>query len=327
MAVNDWRRIVTENATRPAFVWWNGQRRSWEECTVHVTELGWSTIGAVFEGIRAYTGDRPDELFIFRLRDHLQRLERSIKLVRFTLDYGLDELTEAAVDLLQANQVRDDTYLRPLAYAANTYGKRATHLGHETALLISTSPMPTNLKSGLAQTARVSSWRRISEDVMPPRVKNLSNYRNSQLAAMEARLDGYDTAILLNQQGKVSEGPGSCLMLVAGGKIVTPDLGSGILESITRDTLIVLGREMLGLEVVERQVDRTELYLADEAFLCGTAAEITPIVSIDKYAVGDGHPGPITHALEEVFENVLRGRDPRYAHWQTPVKIKAPVPG
>ncbi len=327
MAVKDWRRFVTENVTRPAFVWWNGQRRPWEECTVHVTELGWSTIGAVFEGIRAYTGDRPDELFIFRLRDHLQRLERSIKLVRFTLDYGLDELTEAAVDLLQANQVRDDTYLRPLAYAANTYGKRATQMGHETALLISTSPMPTHLKSGLAQTARVSSWRRISEDVMPPRVKNLSNYRNSQLAAMEARLDGYDTAILLNQQGKVSEGPGACLMLVAGGKIVTPDLGSGILESITRDSLIVLGREMLGLEVVERGVDRTELYLADEAFLCGTAAEITPIVSIDKYAVGDGEPGPITQALEEAFDNVLRGRDPRYAHWQTPVRIEAPVPG
>jgi branched-chain amino acid aminotransferase len=154
---------------------------------------------------------------------------------------------------------------------------------------------------------------------MPPRVKNLSNYRNSQLAAIEARLDGYDTGILLNHQGKVSEGPGACVMLVKGEQIVTPDLGSGILESITRDALIILAREVLGLTVVEREVDRTELYLADEVFTCGTAAEITPIVNIDKYQVGGGAIGPVTLALEAALDNVLRGRDPRYAHWRTPV--------
>jgi branched-chain amino acid aminotransferase len=291
-----------------------------------VTELGWSTIGAVFEGIRVYAGDHPDELYIFRLREHLERLERSMKLVRLPLEYGLDDLTDATLDLLRANQVREDTYIRPLAYAANTYGKRVAQIGNEAALVISTVPMATHLKSGLAYHANISSWRRISEDVLPPRVKNLSNYRNSQLASTEARLDGYDTTILLNQHGKVSEGPGACLMLVAGGKIITPDLGSGILESITRDALIVLGREVLGVEVVEREVDRTELYLADEAFLCGTAAEITPIVSVDRHTVGDGKPGPITHALEAAFEDVLRGREPRYAHWRTPVAIKATVP-
>jgi branched-chain amino acid aminotransferase len=291
-----------------------------------VTELGWSTIGAVFEGIRAYTGDSPEELYIFRLREHLERLERSMKLVRLPLAFRLDELTEATLDLLRANQVREDTYIRPLAYAANTYGKRVAQIGNEAALVISTNPMATHLKSGLAHHANISSWRRISEDVMPPRVKNLSNYRNSQLASTEARLDGYDTTILLNQHGKVSEGPGSCLMIVAGGKIITPDLGSGILESITRDALIVLGREVLGVEVIEREVDRTELYLADEAFLCGTAAEITPIISVDRHTVGDGKPGPVTHALEAAFEDVLRGREPRYAHWRTPVEIKAAVP-
>jgi branched-chain amino acid aminotransferase len=317
---------VTEMTTHPAFVWWNGQRRPWDECTVHVTELGWSTIGAVFEGIRAYTGDSPDELYVFRLREHLERLERSMKLVRLKQEYSLDELTAAAVDLLRANQIREDTYIRPLAYAANTSGKRVAQIGSESAVLINTSPMPSHLKTGVAHTAKVSSWRRISEDVMPPRVKNLSNYRNGQLAGMEARLDGYDTAILLNHQGKVSEGPGACLMLVAGGTIVTPDLGSGILESITRDALIVLAREVLGLEVIEREVDRTELYLADEVFTCGTAAEITPIVSIDKYAVGDGAPGAITGALESAFDDVLRGRDPRYAHWRTAVAVEAAVP-
>ncbi|MCD6028921.1 MAG: branched-chain amino acid aminotransferase [Thermomicrobiales bacterium] len=284
----------------PDFVWWNGERRAWGDCTVHVTELGWSTIGAVFEGIRAYTGAGPDELYIFRFREHLERLERSMRLVRLGLDYSLDELTAATVDLF-------------------------AQIGNDAALLINTSPMASHLKSGMTQTAKVSSWRRISEDVMPPRIKNLSNYRNSQLAGMEARLDGYDTAILLNHHGKVSEGPGACVMLVSGDTVITPDVGSGILESITRDALLVLAREVLGLHVVEREVDRTELYLADEVFTCGTAAEVTPIVNIDKYAIGDGTIGPVTRALEGAFDDVLRGRDARYAHWRTPVEVAAPA--
>jgi branched-chain amino acid aminotransferase len=310
---------VGQSTTHPEFVWWNGERRPWEECTIHVTELGWSTIGAVFEGIRAYTGD-DDHLFIFRLREHLERLERSMRLVRFTLDYDLDELTDAIIDLLRVNDIREDTYIRPLAYAAETSGKRFAQLGQETALLINTSPMASHLKTGMTQTAKVSSWRRISEDVMPPRIKNLSNYRNSQLAGMEARHDGYDTAILLNHVGKVAEGPGACVMLVSGDKVITPDVGSGILESITRDALIVLAREVLGLEVVERHVDRTELYLADEVFTCGTAVEVSPVVAVDKYTVGNGEIGPVTQALESAFDDVLRGRDARYAHWRTPVQ-------
>ncbi len=311
---------MTQVSIHPKFVWWNGERRSWEDCTVHVTELGWSTVGAVFEGIRAYTGKRPDEFYIFRLRDHLERLERSMRLVRLQHDYDLGDLIDATIDLLQANAIGEDTYIRPLAYAAETSGKRFAQLGQDTALLINTSPMASHLKSGMTQTAKVSSWRRISEDVMPPRVKNLSNYRNSQLAGMEARQDGYDTAILLNHLGKVAEGPGACVMLVSGNQVITPDIGSGILESITRDALIVLAREVLGLEVVERQVDRTELYLADEVFTCGTAAEVTPVVAVDKYSVGDGEIGPVTRALESAFDDVLRGRDARYAHWRTPVQ-------
>lgn len=307
----------------PEYIWWNGERRPWDDCTIHVTELGWSTVGAVFEGIRAYAGDNADELYIFRFREHLERLERSMRLVRLTLEYGLEELTAATVDLLRVNEVREDTYIRPLAYARETSGKRFAQIANDAALLINTSPMASHLKTGLTQTAKVSSWRRISEDVMPPRVKNISNYRNSQLAGMEARLDGYDTAILLNHQGKVSEGPGACVMLVLGDQVITPDVGSGILESITRDALLTLCREVLGLKVVERAVDRTELYLADEVFTCGTAAEVTPIVNIDKYAVGNGEIGPVTRALEGAFDDVLRGRDARYGHWRTPVEVGA----
>lgn len=316
---------MTHDRSHPAFVWWNGEQRPWEECTVHVTELGWSTVGAVFEGIRAYIGDDDGLLYVFRLREHLERLERSMKLVRLNRDYTLEALTDATIDLLRANDICEDTYIRPLAYAENTSGKRFAQIGFDAAVLINTHPMPSHLKTGLTQKAKVSSWRRISEDVMPPRVKNLSNYRNSQLASIEARGDGYDTAFLLNHQGKVSEGPGACVMLIADGKLITPDLGSGILESITRDALLVLARELLGLEVVEREVDRTELYLADEVFTCGTAAEITPIVEIDKFAVGDGVIGPVTRALESAFDNVLRGRDSRYAHWLTPVQVASPA--
>jgi branched-chain amino acid aminotransferase len=311
--------------THPEYIWWNGELRRWDDCTVHVTELGWSTVGAVFEGIRAYAGDGADELYIFRLKEHLERLERSMKLVRLNMDYSLPQITDAIRNLMRANTISEDTYIRPMAYAADTSGKRFAQLGFESALLVNTHPMPSHLKTGLTQAAKVSSWRRISEDVMPPRVKNFSNYRNSQLASIEARADGYDTAFLLNQQGKVSEGPGACIMLVSGGKVITPDVGSGILESITRDALIVLTREVLGLEVIERAVDRTELYIADEIFTCGTAAEITPIVSVDKFAVGNGAIGEVTSALERVFDDVLRGRDARYAHWRTPVDVGAPV--
>lgn len=311
---------MTDTRAHPDYLWWNGELRRWEDCTVHVTELGWSTVGAVFEGIRAYTGV-DGGLSLFRLREHLERLDRSMRLVRLPLAYSLDALTDAIVALLRANETHEDTYIRPLAYAANTSGKRFAQLGHETALLINTSPMPSHLKTGVTQTAKVSSWRRISEDVMPPRVKNLSNYRNSQLAGMEARLDGYDTGILLNDQGKVAEAPGACVMLVNGNRLITPEAGSGILESITRDALLVLAREVLGLDVEEREVDRTELYLADEVFTCGTAAEVTPIVNIDKYAIGGGEIGPITCALEAAFDDVLRGREARFADWRTDVPV------
>lgn len=311
--------------THPTYLWLNGERIRWEDGTIHVSELGWSTIGAVFEGIRAYWNEDDGELYVFRLREHLERLARSMKLVRLPLHYSIDELTAAVADLLRANEARADTYIFPLAYTANSYTSRYDRPDVQTALQILTRPMPSHLGSGLKMKARISSWRRISEDVMPPRVKNLSNYRNSQLARMESLLDGYDTTLIINHQGKVAEGPGACVMLVRDGKLITPDLTSGILESITRDALIVLAREELGIPVEERVVDRTELYVADEVFLCGTAAEISPVVSVDKYDIADGEIGPVTRELEDLFARVLRGREPRYAHWRTPVGVREAV--
>ncbi|HEU5432920.1 MAG TPA: branched-chain amino acid transaminase [Thermomicrobiales bacterium] len=309
----------------PTYLWWNGERRRWDDATVHVTELGWSTVGAVFEGIRAYWNDERDELYVFRLDEHLDRLERSMRLVRLERNYSLAELKQAILDLLQANETREDTYIRPLAYAAETSGKRLSQVGFASSLLINTHAMPTHLGTGATQTAKVSSWRRISEEVMPPRAKNLSNYRNSQLASSEAKLDGYDTAILLNQGGTVAECPGACVMLMREAQLITPDLTSSILESITRDALLHLARHDLGLDVVERPVDRTELYLADEVFSCGTAAEITPIVAIDHYTVGSGDIGPVTKSLETLFLDVLKGREEAHAAWRTPVGVLQPA--
>jgi branched-chain amino acid aminotransferase len=312
-------------SSNPEFLWWNGERRRWADATIHVTELGWSTIGAVFEGIRAYWNEEEGELYVFRLQEHLERLARSMKLVRLPLDYSLDTLTAAILELLRENGVREDTYIRPLGYTSNSLTRRYDRPGMEAELLINTSSMPSHLLSGMTQQAKISSWRRISEDVMPPRVKNLSNYRNGQLARLEAQYDGYDTAILLSNTGKVAEAPGACVMLVRDGVLVTPDLQSSILESITRDALLTIAREELGLKIEERQVDRTELYLADEVFLCGTAAEVTPVVSVDKYDVGDGGIGSVTRDLERIFNDVLRGREDRYNHWRTPVGVGSAV--
>ncbi|HUG60323.1 MAG TPA: branched-chain amino acid transaminase, partial [Methylomirabilota bacterium] len=299
----------------------NGERRRWEDATVHVTDLGWSTVGAVFEGIRAYWDERAEELYVFRLREHLDRLVRSTKLVRLGLPYSVEELTEAIVSLLRENETSEDTYIRPLVYTGHTSGKRFSQIGSDGEVLINTHPMPSHLLTGMTQTANISSWTRISEGVMPPRVKNLSNYRNGQLAGIEARLDGYDIGIMLNPQGKVAEAPGACIALLRDGVLITPDTTSGILESITRDALLTLTREVLGVPVEERAVDRTELYLADEVFTCGTAAEITPVVEIDRYPIGDGAIGPVTRRLEQAFHDVLRGREERYGHWRTPVAV------
>lgn len=309
----------------PEYLWWKGEQRRWDDANVHISELGWSTVGAVFEGIRAYWSEADGEMYVYRLREHLERLHRSMRLVRLPIDYSIDELTDAIVTLLRANETREDTYIYPLAYTDDSYTSRFDQLGQKTGLVIHTKSFPSHLGSGLKFDARVSSWRRISEDVMPPRVKNLSNYRNGQLARLEALQDGYNTAILLNQQGKVSEAPGACVMHVRDGKLITPDLTQSVLESITRDALLVLAREVLGLDVEERTVDRTELYMADEIFICGTAAEVTPIVSIDKYQVGDGEVGPITRQLETAFEDTLRARETRFASWRTPVGVPATV--
>lgn len=312
----------TEN---PKYMWVDGEQVAWENATIHISELGWSTVGGVFEGIKAYWSEKDQDLNVFRLREHLERLHRSMRLVRLPVHYSVDELTDAITALLRANDATGDTYIFPMGFLKDSFNDRWNLLEQDSRLLIHVRPTPSHLFSGRSLSAGISSWRRISEDVMPPRVKNLSNYRNGQLARMDALQSGYDTSIILNQQGKVSEAPGACIVMIRDGKLITPDLNQSVLESITRDAIITLAREDLGLVVEERAVDRTELYMADEAFICGTHAEITPVTSVDRFELGDGTVGPITQQLEKSLDNAFRGHDGRYDAWRTPVGIKAPV--
>lgn len=308
-------------AMHPRFLWWDGKMVPWQEATVHVTQMHWSAVSAIFEGIMAYWNEEEEELFVFRLDGHLQRFLRSQKLMRMRPDYTEQELTDAITGLLRANEHRSDTYVFPYAYPAGggRYRSFSSAADPQAAqITITTRPSASHLLKRDLKSACISTWTRISDNVMPPRIKNIANYRNGQLASSEATINGYDMPILLNTAGKVAEGAGACIMMVRDGKLVTPTGTDSILESITRGAIMTLAKD-LGVEVVERPIDRTELYIADEVFFCGTAAEITPITSVDRYVIGNGDLGPVTTELERHFHDIVRGKDKRYASWVTPV--------
>ena len=314
--------------SRPAaakYMWMEGELVPWERATVHASTLGWSTMGAVFEGIKAYWHAETQELWGWQLLEHYQRFAQSMRLERMRPQFTPEQLAEASCDLLRANECRGDTYVRPLAWHAD-----ATWFGHledsRTGIVIATAPFTSVLGSGKAIRACVSSWTRVGDNQLSPRIKCISNYQNSRMALLEATLNGFDQPILLNSQGKVTEGPASCLFIVREGVAITPSLTSGVLESITRTAVLRLCRDQLGIRTEEREIDRTELYVADEVFFCGTGAEITPVGSVDHYQVGDGGIGPLTRRIEHLFETVVRGRQHGYAFWRTPIYGAVPVP-
>lgn len=263
------------------------------------------------------------ELYIWQLDAHLQRLLRSQKLMRQESPYSVEQLKAGVIELIKKLNVSGDTYIFPYCYPKGG-GNFESSTGPEpqpVEIAITARPNPSHLGKGWVRTACVSSYTRISDNVMPPRVKNIANYRNSNLAMAEAKIDGYDTALILNTIGKVAEGPGSCVVLVRDGILVTPSTTDSILESISRSSVVELARRELGMQVVERPVDRTELYIADEIFMVGTAAEVLSIGSVDRYTIGDGNMGPITKQLDQLFQDVVRGKNKAYAHWSTPAGL------
>ena len=310
----------------PQYAWKDGKVIPWDECTIHGRSQAGFFGANVFEGTRAYWNEDEGELYLFRNQDHLDRLARSMKMVRMEVPFSAEEITQGSIDLLKANNFREDVHFVTVAYNGFGAGFDVMGAAEDTGIYITAIASPQKPPLWNGGTAGTSSWRRVSDDVLPPRVKSGANYGNSRLAHREAKINGYDTAVILNNRGTVAEAPGACLMMVRDGRVVTPPITSGILESITRVTLMELFERELGLPVQEREIDRTELYTAEEFFFCGSGWEIFPIVSLDRITIGAGVPGPITKRMQEVYFSAARGKMPAYRQWLSPVYAGAREP-
>lgn len=303
----------------PKYLWKSGHMVEWDKATVHISRIGWTSVSAVFEGIRAYWNDELNKLFVFELEPHLKRLYQSMKIMRMTPPCSKQELGQGIIDLLRANEYKCDCYVQPLAYFAEDIPGYLGVLEAPAEVVITTRKAPSNLWESKSVNCNISSWTRISDNSMPPRAKAITNYQNSRYVSTESQLNGYDFGIILNQDGKVAEGGYACIFIVRDGVAITPPVTAGILESVTREVMKKILQEDLSIPVLEREIDRTELYVADEAFLCGTAVELLPIASVDRYTVGDGACGPISSKLKDLFHRAVLGKESRHADWNTPI--------
>ena len=292
-----------------------------DQAVLHISTPAVRYGATAFEGVRAYWNDEDDELYVFRAREHVSRLLQSARLMGMhPIEYGVDDVIRLIIDLLQANGVRQGVHLRPSMFVA---GDGSIQARGPVSLGIIAVPSGAVVDTGGWDSRpfrlAVSSWRRIEDNTTPPRIKCAANYQNARLALLQAETDGYDGALMLDARGHVTEEARACVFAVRDGEVLTPPVTSDILESITRDTVIALLREAHGIEVVERDIDRTELYVADEVFLSGTALGVTPVGSVDRFDVGDGAPGPITSAVNRTYVEAASGRDKGRSGWLTPV--------
>lgn len=298
------------------FVWLGGKCVELKNATINVLSPT-SQFGAnVFEGVRCYWAETENQLYAFRLRDHHERLKNSMKLFRMEHPYS-DEILEAAfMNVIKYNDYHEDIAVRQTVFVDGFGTWSSTG-----PINMFVSPIPKSRIKNLELCkirCCVSSWERISDKNMSPRIKVGANYINSRMAQIEAQMNGYDSAIFLNNKGKVAEGPGSCLFIVRGKQLITAPLSSSILESITRDTILKLGED-LGYETLEREIERTELYISDEAFLCGSAMEITPILEIDRLMIGKGEVGKVTKELHKAYLEAATGKNKKFYDWLTPI--------
>ncbi|MBI4302928.1 MAG: branched-chain amino acid transaminase [Chloroflexi bacterium] len=279
---------------------------------------------AVFEGIRGNWNEKKQQAYIFRMKEHYERLFKGCQLMKMELPYNMDELCRITVELVAKCGFKEDIYIRPLAYKSSESLGVRLH-GLETDFICFIIPWGPYLDVDKARCG-VSSWRRPDDNVIPPQIKVTGIYVNNAFAKTEAIENGYDEAIMLSPDGHVSEGSGENIFFVIDGKLVTPATYNNILTGITRNTVIELAKNELGVETIERLVDRAELYTCQECFMTGTAAHITPIAEIDRRKVGNGEIGEITRKLQSIYFDVIRGNNPKYSHWCTPAHKKAPVP-
>jgi branched-chain amino acid aminotransferase len=303
-----------------ANIWHNGQLIPWEKAQIHVMSHVVHYGSSVFEGIRCYAQE--GGAGIFRLNEHMQRLIDSAKIYRMPLPYSLDQLTDAVVEIVEANGVTP-CYIRPIAFRG--YGEIGVNpLKSPVEVYIANFPWGKYVAGHGGADVCISSWNRLAPNTMPSLAKAGANYMNSQLIRMEADINGYVEGIALDTNGYLSEGSGENLFLVRGGVLYTSPLANSVLNGITRDSILVLARQ-LGIPVVEQALPRELLYICDEAFFTGTAAEVTHLRSVDRILVGDGTMGPITTALHKAFFDIVSGAASDTYNWLTPVKVREAV--
>ena len=299
---------------QPKLIMMNGELMPLADARLHPLSLAVTYAATVFEGVRAYHLPDSGRFALFRLDDHLRRLQVGMKLMRFDGGYDAEYLTGCLARLIRANEPDSDAYIRLLAYIEGT-GLLATTgpIGFTAAVM----PRETPEFAATGMSLGVSSWQRLADNASPPRIKTTANYVNARLAAHQARADGYDGALMLTPDGRVSEAPIACFFMVRDGKLITPSTDSNILESITRDTIVTRYLELTGELAEVRTIDRSELYFAEEAFLCGTGQEILPVTSIDRLPVGNGKVGPLTDRLRQDYFDLVRGALPDHPEWRT----------
>lgn len=286
-----------------------------DQARVHVLAPAFKYGATVFEGLRGYWNPGQKQMFLFRVQEHLQRLQAGMRMLRFADAAGNRRLLDSLIELIEANRFRETVHIRMLAYVDGDGEIGATG---PVGIAIAAHARPLSPQGRTGIKLGVSSWRRMNDASMPPRLKTTANYVNSRLAALEARQNGFDNALILNSGGKVSEAPTACFFMVRHGRLVTPSITSDILESVTRATIVELARDRLGLQVEERDIDRTELYDCEEAFICGTGPEIVPVTHVDRLPIGDGVPGSQTRRIQELYFAVVAGEVAAYGHWLTP---------
>lgn len=296
----------------------NGEFLPAERGVISVRTHAFAYGTACFEGIRGYWSKEDHQIYLFRLREHYERLLRSCKILRMELPYTIDQLVDISIELIRRNDQQEDVYLRPVAYKADEIiGVRLHNLTDH--YLLTSEPMGNYVEIGGLRCG-VSSWRRIDDNALPARAKICGSYVNAAFAKTEALQNGFDEAIMLTHDGHVAEGSAENIFLIINGELVTPPASENILLGITRDTLIKIAQRELGLVTRERQIDRTELYVADEIFMCGTGAQIAPVIEVDRIPVGTGKTGPIGQKLQDLYFDIVRGKHPEYSkQWCTPV--------
>jgi len=300
------------------FVYMDGDYVEKEKATIPVMTHAFLYGTSIFEGIRAYYNVEEKQLYAFRVAEHFERLYKSAKIMHMHPKNTVEEFCAITKKLLQKNNYSQDVYLRPTLYkSAQKVGPGL--IDNPDSFLIFTLAMGDYIDTSKGLKVCVSNWRRNSDNAIPPRAKVSGAYANTALIISDARLAGFDDAIVLTEDGVVTEGSAMNLFIVIDGTLVTTNTTDNILKGITRDTIIQLAKEVMGLEVQERVIDRTELYIADEAFYCGTGAQVSPIVNIDNRNVGDGKIGPIASELQKLYFDVVKGRNPQYKKWCMPI--------